>query len=64
MVILSRRAVVVGVALIPLAGCAVPPPEFVSLDYAARADGRFIVPAVPIDQVPACLLYTSDAADE
>ena len=55
MVILSRRAVVVGVALIPLAGCAVPPPEFVSLDYASRADGRFIIPAVPIDQVPAGL---------
>ena len=55
MVILSRRAVVCGVSLIPLAGCAVPPPEFVSLDYASRADGRFIIPAVPIDQVPAGL---------
>ncbi|MCB1397370.1 MAG: L,D-transpeptidase [Rhodobacteraceae bacterium] len=29
-----------------------PAPEFDTLDYGARRDGRFTVPAVPIDQVP------------
>ena len=49
---LSRRAVLAGLSALPLAGCAMPAPEFDTLDYGARRDGRFTVPAVPIDQVP------------
>ncbi len=54
---MTRRALMGGLALLPLAGCAVPPepPVFEPLDYAARADGPFTVPAVPIDEVPAGL---------
>ncbi|MEZ5752382.1 MAG: L,D-transpeptidase [Paracoccaceae bacterium] len=52
---LTRRAVLAGMALAPLAGCAVPPPAFDPIDYAARQDGRHTVPAVPIDEVPAGL---------
>ncbi|MCL4674811.1 MAG: L,D-transpeptidase, partial [Pararhodobacter sp.] len=55
MPVLTRRAVLTGLAALPLAGCVMPPPEFEGLDYAARQDGRFTVPAVPIDQVPAGL---------
>ncbi len=32
-----------------------PAPEFPALDYAARNDGAHVIPAVPIDQVPAWL---------
>lgn len=53
---LTRRAFLAGsAALLPLAGCAVPPPEFEPIDYAARSDGQFTVPEVPIDRVPAGL---------
>ena len=55
MPVLTRRTVLTGLAALPLAGCVMPPPEFEALDYAARQDGRFTVPAVPIDQVPAGL---------
>jgi lipoprotein-anchoring transpeptidase ErfK/SrfK len=50
---ISRRVMLAGFAAMPLAGCVVaPPPEVTPLDYAARRDGRFTVPAVPIDQIP------------
>ena len=57
---MTRRALMGGLALLPLAGCAVPPepPVFEPLDCAARADGPFTVPAVPIDEVPAGLRRT------
>ncbi len=54
-----RRLLALGASALALAACegpgapfAPPPPEFAPLDYAARRDGRFTVPAVPIDQVP------------
>ena len=49
---LSRRQVLASLSVLALAGCALPPPELPPIDYAARADGRFTVPAVPIEQVP------------
>ena len=52
MYIVSRRVVLLGLAGGVLAGCVMPPPEVPAIDYAARADGRFTVPAVPIDRVP------------
>lgn len=55
MPLLSRRALLAGLATLPVAGCvmvAPPPPELPVLDYATRADGRFTVPAVPIEEVP------------
>ncbi len=56
MPLLSRRALLAGLATLPVAGCVMhAPPEFPPLDYATRADGRHSIPAVPIDQVPAGL---------
>ena len=52
MIVVSRRTVLLGLAGGALAGCVMPPPELPEIDYAARADGRFTVPAVPIDRVP------------
>ncbi len=53
---LDRRAVITGLAAASaLAACVQPPldpPTLEPLDYAARRDGGFLVPAVPIDQVP------------
>lgn len=49
---LSRRALLAGLALAPLAGCALPPPDVAPLDYGSRTDGRFTLPAVPIEEVP------------
>jgi len=63
----SRRLVLGGLALLPLAGCAdlatplpaaAPPPEppvFEPLSYASRADGAHTLPAVPYDQLPVWL---------
>ncbi|MFN4101005.1 MAG: L,D-transpeptidase [Pararhodobacter sp.] len=53
---ISRRALLAGLAIVPLAGCVMTtPPEFEPIDYATRADGRHRVPEVPIDQIPAGL---------
>ena len=53
---IHRRAMIAGLAAAgALGGCVTPPPEPPSvapLDYASRRDGGFLVPAVPIEQVP------------
>ena len=53
----TRRNLLVGLGGITLlAGCLEPPraepPQIGGLDYAARRDGGFTVPAVPIERVP------------
>lgn len=52
---ITRRAAVLGLAA-GVAGCMAPPPPeppaIEDLSYAARRDGAFTVPAVPIEQVP------------
>lgn len=53
MIDLNRRALFAGLALLPIAGCATRPPVFPPIDYTARADGLFVVPAVGDGQVPA-----------
>lgn len=63
MSVLSRRLFTFGLAAgatLPLTACMetvalTPPPEIEPLDYAAQRDGPHIIPAVPIDQVPAWL---------
>lgn len=52
MVSVDRRFVLMGLSGLVLSGCVMPPPDMPALDYAARADGRFMVPAVPIERVP------------
>ncbi|MGY6633797.1 MAG: L,D-transpeptidase [Alkalilacustris sp.] len=54
---LERRGLLAGLgAMGLLGGCMAPPPPdppvFAAIDYGARRDGAFTVPAVPIDQVP------------
>ncbi len=54
---LKRRALLMGLGgLAVLPACVEPPraepPEFGAIDYAARRDGGFTVPAVPIERVP------------
>lgn len=56
MTCISRRSLLVALAAAPLAACdevfLAPAPEFEPLDYSARQDGRHVIPAVPIDEVP------------
>lgn len=57
MTCISRRAFILALAAAaPLAACdeamMAGVPEFEALDYASRQDGRHVIPAVPIDQVP------------
>jgi len=57
---LSRRGILVLGVAVAAAACApvpvlAPAPEFAPLDYAARRDGAHVIPAVPIDRVPAFL---------
>ena len=54
---LNRRNLLAGLgAMAGLGGCMVPPPpdppEIAPLDYGARRDGSFSVPAVPIEEIP------------
>jgi len=51
MIDLNRRAVLAGLALLPVAGCATRPPEFPPIDYSEHVDGPFVIPAVGDDQV-------------
>lgn len=55
---LSRRGLILmggAAALVACAPVLPPAPEMPALDYAARNDGAHVIPAVPIEQVPAWL---------
>ncbi|WP_068302740.1 L,D-transpeptidase [Pararhodobacter sp. CCB-MM2] len=57
MPVLTRRALLAGLAVTPLAGCVMndEPPVFDPIDYGPRVDNGFNLPAVPIEEVPAGL---------
>ncbi|MCC5987765.1 MAG: L,D-transpeptidase [Pararhodobacter sp.] len=57
MTCISRRSLLLALAAaVPLSACdeafIAPAPEFEPLDYSARQDGRHVIPAVPIEEVP------------
>jgi len=51
---LQRRSVLLGLGILPLAGCMLQsePPEVAPLDYAARQDGPHRIAAVDTSQIP------------
>ena len=54
MPVLTRRALLAGLAVTPLAGCIMSdePPVFDPIDYGTRFDNGFQLPAVPAEEVP------------
>ncbi|WP_461472446.1 L,D-transpeptidase [Pararhodobacter sp.] len=49
---MSRRAVLAGLSVLPVAGCVATPPEIPPIDYGMILDGGIPVPAVPANEVP------------